>query len=127
MIRILTTGWFYLALLAGAVLVNSGGYLLTLWHEETVFDEAVHFYTSFAVVAGIGRVAAGRRVFAGNASPWFVLLILGVVLGVLWELFEWAIGIIGSRRDTMIDLGMDVAGAALASALIAWLRREEGK
>lgn len=109
---------FYLALVAAAVLVNAAGYLLTLWHEKTIFDEAVHFYTSFAVVAAIGRLALEKKWLRGTASRWAALPVVGMVLGLAWEVFEDIIGIIGTRHDTLMDLAMDLAGAVLAAALI---------
>jgi hypothetical protein len=104
--------------------VNAAGYLLTLWHDKTIFDEAVHLYTSFAVVAGIGRLAVGKRLLQGQLSRWWALLVVGIGLGLAWEVFEWAIGIIGSRRDTIIDLLMDTAGAAVVSALVQLVEKE---
>ena len=39
-----------------------------------------------------------------------------LAMGLLWEGFEWVIGIIGSPRDTAVDLAMDVLGGLLAAA-----------
>lgn len=109
---------FYAALLVAAALVNSSGYLFTLWHDETIFDEAVHFYTSFAVVAALGWLATGRPPFGDSAPSWWVFLVTGLVLGFAWEGIEWLTGIIGSRRDTAVDLLMDSLGAVAAAALV---------
>ena len=117
----------YLALLGGAVVVNAAGYLLTMWHEETLFDEAVHLYTSFAVVASIGRLAVGPSALPDRWASWWALLMVAVVLGLAWEMFEWAIGIIGTPRDTIVDLVMDSAGGALAAALIPRIRRRASR
>lgn len=123
MTSIIRTNGFYAALVAVAVLVNASGYLLSLWHDETVFDEAVHFYTSFAMVAAIGwlalRGAASRR----SPPSWWVLVPLGLLLGLAWEAVEWALGIIGTGRDTLMDLAMDAAGAGSAAALIGFAAR----
>lgn len=120
----MTSASLYVALLAGAALVNAAGYVLGLWHEETAFDEAVHLYTSFAVVAAIGRFAPGRWAFWGSPPRWWTLIVLGAALGLAWEAFEWVIGIVGSRRDTLIDLLMDVAGAAAAAVLLTIMADE---
>ena len=109
---------FYLVLLAFAAMVNGAGYLLTLWHDETVFDEMVHFYTSFAAVAAIGRLALGKGWLQTTASRWTALLAAGIILGLGWEAFEYLVGIIGGRHDTLMDLAMDAAGAVLATSLI---------
>ncbi|MBA3577848.1 MAG: hypothetical protein H0W39_09605 [Sphingomonas sp.] len=115
------TDAFYAALVVSALLVNAAGYLLSLWHEETLFDEIVHFYTSFAVVGTIGwlalRGAAPRR----SPPTWWILVAVGVLLGLAWEAVEWVLGIIGSGHDTMMDLAMDAAGAAAAAALLSYV------
>lgn len=123
-IRAATSGRFFIALIAVAVLVNAAGYLFTLWHDETVFDELVHFYTTFSGVAGIGRLALEKWPVREPFSRWWALLAIGLALGILWEIFEWTIGIIGNRRDTLIDLAMDVIGAATAAAFIKLVKRQ---
>ena len=112
----------YIALVVVAGAVNLVGYLLNLWHDETVFDEAVHLYTSFAVVAAIGRLALGSAALPDRLSRWWSLLIIAVLLGLAWEAFEWVIGIIGGGRDTIMDLVMDTVGGAIAAALIHTIR-----
>lgn len=109
---------FYWALLGLALLINAAGYGLTLWHDETVFDEVVHAFTSFACVAAIGRILVGRRAVQPSGKLMLLLLFLGICLGVVWEVFEWLIGIIGNRHDTLIDLAMDVIGTLVAALLI---------
>lgn len=116
--RTLASSGFYWALLAVAALINAAGYLLGLWHDETLFDELVHFYTSFAGIAAIGRLALAKEWLPRAASRPLALLAIGLALGIAWEAFEYAIGIIGSRHDTLMDLAMDGAGALLATALI---------
>ncbi|MDQ3481895.1 MAG: hypothetical protein M3448_00535 [Pseudomonadota bacterium] len=101
--------------------MNAAGYLLSLWHDETLFDEAVHFYTSFAVVAAIGWLALRGASPRRSPPTWWVLVAAGVLLGLAWEAFEWAIGIIGSGHDTMMDLAMDTAGAGAAAALLTYV------
>lgn len=110
-------------LLALAALVNAGGYVLTLWHQQSTFDEAAHFFTSFAGVAAIGWALAAKtsRFGSGLAMLFLSLLAIGLAIGAAWELFEWLIGIIGSRRDTLIDLAMDAAGTIAAGALSVWI------
>ncbi len=120
---ILASPGFYWALLAAAAVINAAGYLLGLWHDETPFDELVHFYTSFAGIAAIGRLALGKEWLPRPASRPAALLAIGLVLGVVWEAFEYMIGIIGGRHDTLMDLAMDLAGAIVAAALIAGIAR----
>jgi hypothetical protein len=110
---------FYAVLLASAALVNAAGYLLGLWQEETSFDEAAHFYTSFCGVAALAW-GGGRTGLLRQPARWWVLLSIGLVLGIAWEAVEWLLGIIGGRRDTLIDLAMDAAGAMAAAPLGRW-------
>lgn len=109
---------FYVVLLGIAAAVNAAGYLLTLWHDETVFDEVVHFYTSFAAIAALGWLALENGWLPSAASRFVALVACGIVLGLAWEAFEYAIGIIGNRHDTLVDLAMDVVGSLLAAVLI---------
>lgn len=109
-----------LFVLAG--LINAAGYAFNLWHNPVWFDELVHFYTSFTVVAAIGWLMFSRTgANAAGHSLRFVASVtgIGIVLGILWEVFEWAIGIIGTSADTVIDLVMDTLGAAAAGLFCA--------
>ena len=118
-------------LFVAAGLVNALGYILTLWHERTVFDEAVHAFTSFTLCAAAGWLLVSRTALVGKGNSLRLILavvLTGLVLGLLWEAFEWIIGIIGGPRDTIMDLVMDMAGAVAAGlfcALVARRRRQE--
>lgn len=119
----ITRSWaFYAVLLALAALVNLLGYTLNLWHDRTVFDELVHAFTVFATVAALGNWYARKHMPAANVNLAALMMCAGLVLGVAWEAFEWLIGIIGNRHDTMMDLVMDMLGALLAAALL-WFAR----
>lgn len=105
----------FLFAFAGAA--NVFGYAFNLWKTPVWFDEAVHAYTSFAVSAAIGWLMFSRTGFnASGRSAAFSIAVagIGLVLGVLWEVFEWAIGIIGPTGDTALDLVMDTLGAIAA-------------
>ena len=106
--------------IAIAAAVNAAGYVFALWHEVVAFDEAVHAYSGFAGIAAIGWGMLRARALAGWSPPWLVAAMLGIglLLGIAWEGFEALIGIIGSRRDTLIDLAMDCAGALVAALLL---------
>ena len=115
-----------LVLIAGVV--NAAGYVLGLWHETTPFDELVHAFTSFSVCAGIGWLILDRtEMLSAGETGKVVLAVLaiGLVLGLVWELFEWAIGIIGGAEDTMVDLLMDGLGAAAAGLFCAVVARRQ--
>lgn len=122
---------FRLALLAAA-LVNAVGYIFELWEPKGPFDELVHAFTSFAGCAGIAWLLLGRSDLVSGRRPWAlvgVTVAIGVVIGIAWELFEWAVGIIGARDDTISDLVMDAIGALGAGLFCAWVagkRRRSG-
>ena len=110
----------FATLLIVAALLNTLGYVLTLWHETTAFDEMVHAFTSLAGCAALGWLLIERMAMTTGgprARILFVFLAIGLVLGLLWETFEWAISIIGSPEDTIIDLLMDLIGAFGAGLL----------
>jgi len=109
-------------LLAIAAAVNGAGYALQLWHDETLFDEIVHFFTTFVGMLAIGWSVRNRDILAQSPTKLAISVVaIGLALGVVWEIFEWAIGIIGRPRDTAIDLLMDGAGALVAAAILWWL------
>lgn len=109
---------FHGFLLALAATVNGAGYTLTLWHEQTSFDEAVHAFTTFAGMAAIGWMLLRSGKFSSSRGKLFWTVIgLGIILGLLWEGVEMIIGISGSPRDTLIDMIMDTLGATAAASL----------
>ena len=113
-----------------AALVNALGYVLTLWHEGTPFDEIVHGFTSFTVCAAAGWLLLGRtKLVSGGQTRRLVSAVaaIGLVLGLLWEAFEWMIGIIGGFEDTVVDLAMDMIGAIAAGLFCAWAARNKGR
>lgn len=119
---------FRLALLAAAF-VNAAGYVLELWVQRTMFDETAHALTSFAGSAAVAWLLLGRtRLVSGAPLPLIAAATaVGVAVGIAWEVFEWMIGIIGDRRDTILDLAMDAVGAIAAGLFCAWaaaLRRQ---
>ncbi len=107
-------------LLIVAAMVNTAGYVLGLWHERTMFDEIVHAFTTFAIVAAAGWLFLRERPQPEGKLIWIAVGV-GLVAGCAWEAFEYAIGMIGGLRDTLIDLIMDMIGAAAAGALLRWL------
>lgn len=110
-------------MLAVAATVNGAGYALQLWHDETLFDEIVHAFTTFAGMAAIGWSLRDNDRFAGSTKRLLSSVVaIGLALGVLWEILEWAIGIIGRPKDTAIDLLMDCAGAAAAGLMLCRIR-----
>jgi len=112
-------------LLIVAATVNAAGYILGLWHERTMFDEIVHAFTTFAGMTALIWMATreGRLLHVASAlSVVASALLAGLMLGLVWEGFEWVIGIIGEQRDTLVDLAMDSLGAVAAGLLFTGCR-----
>jgi hypothetical protein len=93
-----------------------------------VYNEVNHFFTSFALTLSLGYLAfESVRALLRPHPIIFALAIasFGVAIGAVWEIFEWAIGQIGSIEDTILDLALDTAGAVLAGWLASWAARHE--
>lgn len=111
-----------------AAVINAVGYVLELWKTPFWFDETVHVITPFAVVAAIACLLVRRDNVHPIKQPVTYLLkivLIGLGIGVLWEGFEWAIGIIGSWNDTLLDLVMDGIGSSLAALFCLWAARNK--
>ena len=89
--------------------------LLNYWYWEFWWlDVAMHF--SGGVVIGLSAyVFGGRRA---------VILYAVLLVGVVWEVYEYAIGISSTEPkfifDTGLDLAMDIAGALLVYGTMWW-------
>lgn len=113
-------------LLTTAAMLNASGYVMNLWHERTSFDEITHAFTAFAGMAALGwRLAKRRSPLVRGVGLTGSIIAAGIVLGLAWEAFELAIGIVGSLSDTRMDLLMDAFGAAAAAALVGWLAGQD--
>ena len=113
------------ALLAVAMALNAAGYLLNWFDAFRYYDEACHLLTPLAISGLAGSSILSRTQNANDIRRLHFLLgltLAGLLVGVAWEVFEWAIGIIGNSIDTALDLAMDSAGA-LMGAVLAWRRR----
>jgi hypothetical protein len=113
--HLLTRLFNLLFVLAGAI--NAVAYVFNLWDRISPYDEFVHAYTTFAIAAAFGYLAFHRH-YVGELSNsrHFLSLVIafGLAIGAGWEVVEWAIGIIGDKIDTVVDLAMDTIGAAVA-------------
>jgi hypothetical protein len=99
-----------------AALLSSPGYGLNWFYGANPYDEAVHLLSG--VLAGMvfaallladgARRGAGRVALAG--------LGFGLALGVGWEVFEWAVQLIGDWPDTLSDIVLTTLGAAIGAA-----------
>jgi len=85
------------------------------WYTEW-FDAIMHTWGGFLVVYGflmLGRVGSGRL-----AMPRVLLPLALVVVMVVWEVFEYSFGLVGTEanyvRDTIYDLLCGAGGGLLA-------------
>ncbi len=121
-------------LLAAALLASAASSTFDLYAKFWWFDESLHCFSSFAITLVLalyayGALLTGRR--RHEALLVLTLAGLGVALGVLWEMIEWAFDLIEpgdvilDKRDTMIDLIMDaIGGLAAGIGGLIMLRRE---
>lgn len=73
----------------------------------------------------IGRQVVRRgKAEISNRNIFFVALLGGLLIGILWELIEYSFGVsqLGGNfvRDTGVDLLMDILGATLA--YVTWIK-----
>lgn len=109
-----------------AAIVNAGGWAWNWYDQFTWFDEAVHAYTSFATMSAVAYLAYKRhwtRATPGNARFVLWTALVGLGLGVVWEIFESSFLNL-HFWDTIVDLIMDTIGAALAGWFVGWVVRE---
>ncbi len=82
--------WF---LLTAAALTNIAGYVWNLYRQFWWFDEVLHGFTIFALTLLLGLLVHGV-VLLGARNHGLVLILvvasIGVVIGGLWEMAEWA-------------------------------------
>lgn len=103
-------------LVVSAAMINAGGWSWNWFKEIVWFDEFVHLYTSFVVVAALGWIARAEGWLASRpgGGRFIALLALGAFgLGVLWEVFEMTFLNL-AWSDTVVDLVMDTLGGAAA-------------
>ena len=119
--------------LAVALLVNIAGYVWDLYERFIWFDEVLHGFTTFALTLPIALLLYDVVLKGARTQPvLFVLTVasLGVAVGVLWEIAEWAYdqmvpedAILG-KLDTIIDLIMDIIGGVVAGVLSVGMIKE---
>lgn len=109
-----------------AILANLAGYIWDLYEQFAWFDEVLHAYTAFALTLPLALLLYNIVLTGAKTRPiLFVLTVasLGIAIGVLWEIAEWVYdqmvpenAILG-KTDTIIDLMMDILGAAAAGVV----------
>jgi len=119
-------------IVAVAVLANIAGYRFNLYDRWGWFDKVLHAYTLFAITFVVGLWTYGRVLTGAQQHPLLVVLVLssvGVGIGGLWEVAEWAFdhavsgNVIQGKFDTMTDLIVDTVDAGVAGVVIVKLQR----
>jgi hypothetical protein len=111
-------------------LVNVAGYAIDLYAAFWWFDRILHAATLFAITFWFAAIVLGDAIREGRGVHFVVLLSsFGIAIGALWEVAEWAFDamavgdLIKGKRDTLLDVLMDTAGAVSAALLARWYRR----
>jgi uncharacterized membrane protein YjdF len=119
-----------------ALAFTGWGEALGLYDRWGWYDTVVHFLVPM-LTAPVAYLALARLdvvpdlrdhiVPRREAGIFVVTLALGIAVGAVWEIFEYASdGLLGSElqegnTDTVRDLGADTIGAAVGAALlVAW-------
>ena len=125
------TAWVLVAL---GALAAVAGVVLNLYDRFHWYDEVVHAYNFFAL-ALLAAVYAYGAILTVAREHGFVLVlavtVFGLGLGALWEMLEFAYdhfivkpNAILPKRDTIIDMALDTAGALVAGLVCLWLLRK---
>ena len=108
-----------------ATLISSPGYGLNWFYGQNPYDEAVHLLSGGLA----GAVFLGLLLADEKPRPAQRLLLattgFGLLLGVSWEVFEYATGLIGDWTDTWTDVLLTALGAT-GAAMVAALRSRPG-
>ncbi len=100
------------------------GYAFDLYGAYWWFDRVLHAATLFAMTFWLAVFVFDDAIREGRAARFVILLAcVGIAIGALWEVAEWAFDqfssgdIIKGKNDTLMDVMMDTAGAVLAALL----------
>ena len=116
------------ALLTAPLLIDVAGNALDLYDTVSWWDDANHFVNWALLTAGAGLLAG--RTSVGRWPLRGLLLGFGATTAILWELGEYFAFIRDSPElatayeDTLGDLGLGLAGSALALVVVdVWRTR----
>lgn len=118
---------FFDLLFVSAALLNAVGWVWDLYTRVPGYDEAAHFYTSFAVTLSFGYLTFDvvRQHFRRHLGHFVIVIAsFGISLGALWEVLEWLFA--ESLADPVADIILDSLGAVLAGAVAAWVLGRSG-
>ena len=114
---------------------NAAGYALDLYARFWWFDRILHACTILAVTFWLAIFVCRRVLRGGRGRDALLALVIasvGLAIGALWEVAEWAFDriapgdVIKGKHDTIIDIVMDTLGALVAGAASLKFLRPEG-
>lgn len=110
-----------------AALLNAGGWVWGLFYLPGPYDEITHAFTTFSVTLALSFLTYGALLTSFRSHRMLYVLAIasfGIAIGALWEITEWAIKVINSIDDTIVDLIMDTIGAVMAALVSLWALQE---
>jgi hypothetical protein len=122
--------WAACALLMTPFLVDVTGNTLDLYDSVGWWDDANHFVNWFLLCAGIGLLLLRLVKASAGVVGWLVVGI-GALLAILWELAEWytfirhGTELTTAYEDTLGDEVLGSLGAALAAVVVWRLGKRE--
>jgi len=92
-------------------------------------DLVVHLFSGLWVaLVGLGIFVFSRKDKSGIMRILFSTIILSLSIGILWEVFEYSVGIISFSKwyvpDTISDIIMDMIGGIAGFFIALGLRKE---
>ncbi len=117
----------FLISFAGLALMHNIAINSYLYWQYAWFDILMHFWGGVVVALAVGMLPSfGIRQV--STPPSFAHVCVAIlVVGLLWELFEYSIGIWahepGFISDTLLDLVMDVIGAILGYGILNLIKK----
>lgn len=116
------------ALIAACFLLSGAGWAFDWYSDFWWFDVLLHGLNPVPMVAGtMFMLWKADLVSALPQKGRFVLIAtgLGFLLGIVWELIEYTYLVL-TWPDTILDIVMDTAGAAIGGHLAVWLIEKRG-
>lgn len=128
--------WLVWSLVAFSILLNLASFVWYLYDLVWWYDKAVHIFTAFAFTLPLPLLLYNRALKGVHQHPVLLVLVvacLGLALGTIWEILEWAASQVWGdpnlregRLDVITDLIVDGIGSLLgATAGIALLQRSQ--
>jgi len=92
-------------------------------------DLVVHFFSGLWIaLVGLGIFVFSKKEKAGIKTIILSTIVLSLSLGILWEVFEYSVGIISFSKwyvpDTISDIIMDMIGGIVGFFIALGLRKE---